>query len=308
MKALVSGLVNIETTLKIRNFPIDYYPIDYPFYGIHSDVAGVAYNLTKALIKLGDSVELFSFLGRDDEGERILKRLQKEGIDIRNIAADMDETPASVVLYDNEGRRQIHCDLKNIQEKSISCDDSNLVRQIELCDLFIACNINFNRALLSKAKKLGKLIATDVHVISDIEDSFNREFMESADILFLSDEQLPCKPEKFICKLKDKFPNQIIVIGLGNKGAMLFDRRKDKVYRLEAVKCNDVINTVGAGDALFSCFLHYYLKGYDSVDALMRAEIFASLKIGHDGAANGFSDENDIEKVLLSVKPIVHEI
>ncbi len=38
MKVIVSGLVNIETTLKVRKFPIDYYPIDYPFFGIKSDV------------------------------------------------------------------------------------------------------------------------------------------------------------------------------------------------------------------------------------------------------------------------------
>ena len=32
MRVIVSGLINIETTLKVRNFPINYYPIDYPFF------------------------------------------------------------------------------------------------------------------------------------------------------------------------------------------------------------------------------------------------------------------------------------
>lgn len=36
------------------------------------------------------------------------------------------------------------------------------------CDVVIACNINFNRDLLKKAKEDGKLIATDVHVLGDI--------------------------------------------------------------------------------------------------------------------------------------------
>ena len=48
-KILVSGLVNVESTLKVRKFPIDYYPIDYPFFGIKSTVSGVAYNISKAL-------------------------------------------------------------------------------------------------------------------------------------------------------------------------------------------------------------------------------------------------------------------
>ncbi len=32
-KILVSGLVNTETTVKIKEFPIPYFPIDYPFFG-----------------------------------------------------------------------------------------------------------------------------------------------------------------------------------------------------------------------------------------------------------------------------------
>lgn len=31
MHILISGLVNVETSVKVRRFPIDYYPIDYPF-------------------------------------------------------------------------------------------------------------------------------------------------------------------------------------------------------------------------------------------------------------------------------------
>ena len=36
MNILVSGLLNIETTVSVRGFPIEYYPIDYPFFGVAS--------------------------------------------------------------------------------------------------------------------------------------------------------------------------------------------------------------------------------------------------------------------------------
>ena len=39
MKILVSGLLNIETTVAVKGFPIEYYPIDYPFFGINSNVS-----------------------------------------------------------------------------------------------------------------------------------------------------------------------------------------------------------------------------------------------------------------------------
>ena len=41
---VVLGLVNVETTLNIGQFPVEYTPIEYKFFGLKSNVAGVAYN------------------------------------------------------------------------------------------------------------------------------------------------------------------------------------------------------------------------------------------------------------------------
>ena len=194
MKLLVSGLLNIETTAAVRGFPIHYYPIDYPFFGVNSAVSGVGYNLAKALTTLSDEVQLLSFIGNDDEGDRIMTQLHRDGIDADKIARTLKSTPTSVVLYDPEGKRQIYCDLKDIQEQRIAPDSVSL----DSCAIAAICNINFNRDLIKAAHDSGILTATDVHVLSDIEDDYNRDFMENADILFLSDEALPCEPQEFL--------------------------------------------------------------------------------------------------------------
>ena len=64
---LVSGLLNVETNVAVKGFPIPYYPIDYPFFGVTSNVSGVGCNIAKALTALGDKVTLLSFLGQDEE-------------------------------------------------------------------------------------------------------------------------------------------------------------------------------------------------------------------------------------------------
>lgn len=294
MKVVVSGLVNIETTLKVKKFPIQYYPIDYPFFGIKSDVSGVAYNVAKALLALDNEIHITSFIGDDDEGKRVLSKLEEEKIGAQYIYHELKETPVTVALYDEEGRRQIYCDLKDIQDTNI--DFARVENVIKDCDLVVLCNTNFNRSILKEVKKMGKLIASDVHVLTDINDEYNKEFMEYADILFLSDEQLPCHAEQFILQMKEKYSAKIIVIGLGKEGALLYERSEDKIYRLEAADVGEVVNTLGAGDALFSCFLNYYMKGYSAVEALIRAEIFAALKIRYNGAANGFSSEEMVEE------------
>ena len=296
MKILVSGLLNIETTVSVREFPINYYPIDYPFFGVNSNVSGVGCNVAKALTALGDSAELISFLGNDEESERILRDLGKFGIQTDKILRKLKSTPVSVILFDTEGRRQVYCDLKDIQEQT--ADPQRLIDTLKYVDAAVLCNINFNRELIKTARKLGTLTATDVHVLGDINDDYNRDFMENANILFLSDERLPESPETFIRHIYERYHNEIIVIGMGAKGALLFDSSRQKISFVEAYRPKKIVNTVGAGDALFSSFLHFYTKCYDAEAALKRAVIFAGIKIGYNGASIGFCSENEVEKLV----------
>lgn len=293
MKILVSGLLNTETDVSVRQFPIQYYPIDYNFFGIDTFVGGVAFNIAKALTVLGDKVCLASLIGRDISANLIKNALQELSIDTKYVKANLKRTPNSAVLYDNEGKRQIYCDLKDIQETEYNFDRS----MINDVDLVVACNINFNRSLLRIAKEEGKLIATDVHVLSDVNDEFNSEFMKYADILFLSDENIGENYKEFIFQLAKTYKNKIIVMGRGAEGTVIYTRESDSVKAFPAFKTENVVNTVGAGDSLFSAFLHYYANGYEVYEALRRAQIFASHKITCNGASNGFLTEKEIDKI-----------
>ena len=291
MNILVSGLLNTETTTAVRGFPINYYPIDYAFFGVNTAVSGVAFNIAKALRTLGDRVRLTSMTGSDFAAAYIRDALRELNIGTEFVRSVLRQTPSSVVLYDPEGKRQIYCDLKDIQDTAYPFDPAVL----EGIDLVAACNINFNRPLLRLAKAAGKTIATDVHVLSDIHDEYNREFMEHADILFLSDEAVGDGWREFMLALADTYPCRIIVMGRGSKGAAIYLRETGEIVTLPAASVGTVVNTVGAGDALFSSFLHFYAKGLSPVDALRRAQVFAAHKITVSGASKGFVTEQTVE-------------
>lgn len=293
-KILVSGLVNTETTARVRKFPIDYYPVDYPFFGVQTAVSGVAYNIALAMTTLGDRVQLLSMTGDDFPASYIKSALNAAMISPEHIRIKLQQTPNSVVLYDETGRRQIYCDLKDIQETPYGFT----AEQVADADIVVACNINFNRELLTMAKEMGKLIATDVHVLRDIHDDYNRAFLEAADILFMSDEGIEGDPYGFIEALEETYHTPIIVLGRGSKGALLYVRDTDWFHEMPAAHVGEVVNTIGAGDALFSSFLHYYAKGYDPVECLKRAQVFAAAKIRVSGASKGFVTERDVEEML----------
>lgn len=289
---LISGLVNTETTVPVRRFPVEYYPIDYPFFGVNTAASGVAYNIAAALGTLGDPVTLLSMTGDDFAGRYIREELADRGIGTDGLRPQLRQTPASVVLYDPQGKRQVYCDLKDIQEAVY--DFSGV--PLEAATLVVACNTNFNRPLLRRARELGKTVATDVHVLRDIHDEYNRDFMAGADILFLSDEGIGEDYEDFLRELARTYGNRIVVLGRGPKGAALYQQAKDSVTEMPAVELGPVVNTVGAGDALFSGFLHYYVRGMAPEECLWRAQIFAAAKIRESGAAKGLITEEVLER------------
>jgi sugar/nucleoside kinase (ribokinase family) len=291
---LVSGLINIETTLQVEGFPILYNPVNYPFFGVNSRVSGVGYNLARALTVLGDQVRFLSLIGADPAGQLVRTALANDCIDDRCVLSSLPATAQSVILYDPQGRRQIYVDLKDIQEQAYP---QHLFQESAAgCDWLALCNINFSRPMLARAREAGQRVATDVHALSDLDDPYNRDFMQAAQVLFMSDENLPVAPQEWARRIWDRFGTEVVVIGMGGQGALLAVHRDHAITHFPALYTRPVVNSIGAGDALFSAFLHVYAKTGDPYLSLRKAMVFASYKVGVASAAEGFLDERGLEQ------------
>ena len=298
-RILVSGMIGIETTLKVEGFPIAYAPARFPFFGVNSSVSGVGYNLARALTRLGNEVRLLSLIGQDIAAQQVRAALQADGLPGEDVVGQLALTAQSVIAYDPTGKRAIFTDLKDVQEQVFPVE--RFEAALAGCDLAALCNINFSRPFLAAAKKAGIPIATDVHTISSLDDDYNRDFMQAATILFMSDERLPAPPEAWARQVLARFPVQILVIGLGSQGALMALRKEHTFTRLPALRTRPVVNTIGAGDALFSSFLHSYLQSGDAHLALRKAMVFASYKIGATSAADGLLDAPGLEALYQGV-------
>ncbi|MBK8049788.1 MAG: carbohydrate kinase family protein [Anaerolineales bacterium] len=291
-KILVSGLINVETTLRIDRFPIEYQPQQFPFFGIRTSVSGVGYNVATALHALGNEVALLSLIGSDLNGLQVQSEIARIGLAGDNVLAQLEQTPQSVILYEPGARRECFTDLKDIQEQRYPEDR---FQQLAVgASAFVGCNANISRPLLFAAKAAGLLVATDIHTIANLDDDFNRDFMALANILFMSNERLPLSPEDWAQAVINRYNTPIVVIGLGHEGALLAVRDDRFVGRLPAVRTRAIVNTVGAGDALFSCFVHTYLRTHDPYRSLQTAIVFASWKIGGNGGADGLLSQEEL--------------
>lgn len=292
-KIYVSGLVNMETTLSVEDFPIEYVPGRFPFFGVKSRISGVGYNVAKALTTLGDEVNIVSLVGKDFIGDMIGEVFIKDGVNSKYLLREIEETAQSVILYDKTGRRQLNTDLKDLQEREIP--EHIFEEAAKECDIAILCNINFSRKYLKIAKARGKIIASDVHTIANLEDEYNGDFMSASDILFMSHESLPCTPEEWAKKVINRYGNKIVVIGMGSEGSLLCVKEDNFMERIPAFYTRPVVNTVGAGDSFFSSFIHFYNKDKNPYEAIKKASVFASYKIGEKTSSEGFLTEEQLE-------------
>jgi acarbose 7IV-phosphotransferase len=296
---LVCGLTNIETTIKVNKFPIEYSPIEYKFSGVNSSISGVGYNIVKALKTLGDEPIFFSIIGNDMYKDIILDDLEKDKIKSDYVLPLLEKTVKSGILYDGNNRKII-LDLKNIQEIKYPIDKlKDIINQI---DVGIICNINFTRDFLKILKDNGKITATDVHVLSDINDKYNNDYIKYSDILFLSNENIAEKENEIINQLSINYNHEIIVVTMGEKGLLIYVKGKREIKHFNAIKTREVVNTIGAGDALFSCFIHYYRITKDPYYSIESAMLFASYKIGENGGAKGFLTEEELAKLKMELK------
>ncbi len=290
-KICIMGLANIETNVKINRFPIEYTPIEFSFFGNNTQPSGVGINLAMAFKALEDEPFLYSMTGNDFLGSMIEKFLNDNKIKYA-IDKTLSATPESTVLYDHYGKRKIYCDLKDVQEIGFGLNVND--------DFDLACitNTNFSRKYLKYFKDKNITIATDCHVVGDINDDFNKDFMRESDILFISDENIRDNYYDFMQQLIKNYNKEIIVISRGELGTLMYVRKDNSLEHYEAFKCLNIVNTCGAGDALFSSFLHFYLETKDPYSSIKNAMKYASIKISSSGGALGFMTLKSFKEMI----------
>ncbi|MCR5654794.1 MAG: carbohydrate kinase family protein [Lachnospiraceae bacterium] len=291
-KYVVAGISQLETIVKVDKIPIEYREITAGNDFIHTEMGGDAYNETLALTWLGDEVKFMSVVGKEENLEFFNPNKRMVTIETDYIEKVLNDTPTSVILYSADRQEQIFEDLKDIRNAKF--DMNMAIPLIAESDMVVLGNVNFCRPLIAVAKEYKKPIAVNVHRYDEQKEEYNQEFLENATFLYFSDDTITGDPFDFVKSMADKYPAEIIILGQGKDGLIMYDRKKNANLHYNSVKTNEVVNTAGAGNALFSCFLHCYCHTLDANTAIKDAILFASYKIGYLGTSNGFMTEEQL--------------
>lgn len=295
-KFMVAGFVQYETIVEVDELPLPYKEFESIPETINTDIGGAGFNEAMALRWLGDEVDFMSMVARDMSSEQIHAHLEKKEVNLNTdyVLPKLDGMPTAVVLYMANGKKQTFEDVKDI--RTVQYDLDLFERQIQDKDMVLISNCNFCRPLLGLAKKYNKPIALNVRSMRAEKIANKEDFLAAADIVYISDDDIESDPYDCINECKKKYDPEIIIMGMGDKGVVLYIREDNSMIEYKPVKTYDVVNTIGAGNAIFSSFLHYYVKTKDPRDAIKNALLFVSYKISFVGTSNGFMTEEQIEQ------------
>lgn len=291
-KFLVAGFFQMETIVKVDSIPIQHAHIISKSDSIHTNVGGDAYNESLALKWLGNSVDFMTMIGKYELSDSINWHDNEVKLYVDYVLPKLSATPTAVIFCDDKGEQQIFEDTKDIGK--VAYDTAIFKDRVERADMVVVSNCNFCRPLLDIAKDAGKKIAVNIHDFREEKFGRNNEFLQAADIIYLSDDHLDCDNYEFVKEIVEKFQPEVVILGEGKKGVLLYSKNEEIFANYKSVKTNEIVNTIGAGNALFSCFLHYYNQTGKAVPAIKNALLFASYKIGFMGTSNGFMTEEQI--------------
>ncbi|MEV5573844.1 carbohydrate kinase family protein [Spirillospora sp. NPDC052269] len=272
---LVAGAVSLYATVGVRDFPLAYESRSKPSW-MEFACSGVALSVSRVQAAFGHRVRLCALVGDDSAGTAVREDLARIGL----LGPGVLRTPVSttgVVLVNEHGRRMGMPYLSPIEHEVYPWDV--LEAQAAGADLLVLTNIRPIRPLLGRAARLGVPIAVDLHQVDGPENEYNRPWLEHADIVFASHERLP-EPEVWAREVFGRYPRcGLVGVGMAERGAAVA-LRDGRLIRVDAVTPAPVVNTTGAGDALFSTFLAVWLRTGDPVAALRAGVVHAGWKIG----------------------------
>ncbi len=269
-------------------------------------VAGAELNVATGLARLGLNVGWVSRVGDDSFGQFILDSLRKEGINAEGVTFDsrfttgfqlkskVDNGTDPIVEYFRKGSAASHLSTQDYHPAYFAS-----ARHLHLSGVAAALSES-SYALLDHAanamKALGKTISFDPNLRPVLWKS-EAEMVEKLNHLaFQADWVLPGLKEGMILTgqntpegIADFYLNQgvnAVVLKTGADGAW-FKTAAGEKGAIAAVKVENVVDTVGAGDGFAVGVISALLEGKTLQQALVRGNKIGSLAIQVQGDSEG---------------------
>jgi sugar/nucleoside kinase (ribokinase family) len=221
---------------------------------------------------LGLPTSVIAAIGDDRAGAWVREELMAAGIALTELR-DPGGTHRSVNIVATDGSRSNYFDPRRVSETVVD---------LEACEAVLegARVVHFSlddwaRQLLAPAVAADAVVSCDLQDVADIDDPYRADFVEAAEVLFMSGANLSDSAAA-ARQLAARRIGRVVLVGLGPQGCLIAHDREVDHQRAVDLADYPVVDTNGAGDNLAVGFLvARYVDGLPLDQAAWRAQLGA---------------------------------
>lgn len=246
-------------------------------------LGGAPFNVARHLHAFGCEPIFISRVGEDARGERVREAMREWGMDMSGLQSDA-EHPTGVVRIAMQGKAHTFDILAEQAYDYIEAEQTlSLLHANEVALLYFGSLIErsaVSRNTLEQLRKLSLPLFVDINLRAPW---WQRErvasLLQGVDWLKLNDEELvelgyEGEMHTAAKRMREQYDFKQLVVTCGDKGAMFIGR--DSIEQGEPVTVENLVDTVGAGDAFSSVTILGLLRGWPREKTLRHALGFAA--------------------------------
>ncbi len=296
-EVVVVGNVGIDTSVFLPSSPelIDGLREEGHF-SSNVDCLGHAGGYTaRGFAALGLDTAFIGHVGDDQMGRWVRAELTGDGIDLTGLGIDPQGTARSVNLMGSDGSRINFYDGRG--HRSIAADPALAEKIFAGSRLAMFHLPDWARTLLPVAKRAGAVLACDLQDVRDPDDDYLTDFIEGADILFVSSTH-HLNPAPMLKQLVRRSNGSMVVCGRGGLGVAIATTEGIRVYPPPRVDL-PIVDTNGAGDALAVGFLvAHELEGRPVEEAVQRGQLAARWTCAQRASSSDLVTREQLEELV----------
>lgn len=313
MRLILTGSIAVD---RILNFPGKYADVIQPdklhvlslsvlVDNLTDTRGGIAANIAYNLALLGEKPVLLGSVGND--AKMYMDDLKSKGIDTSYLHFSKKNTASFTVMTD-----QADCQVGGFYPGAMGDASSLTLKPFDPKNDFIVISSHDPATMakqVAECKKRKFRYFYDVgQQVSNVVADDVKAGIDGAELLIVNDYEMGVVQQKTgltLDQIVQKIP--VVVITLGEKGSMYFEKGKQST--VQAVPVKKVLDPTGAGDAYRAGFLFGYMRDWSIERCVQLGSIVATFAIQKHGTQEHVFTKEEIEKLaqtnykqVLSIK------
>lgn len=276
---------------------------------IHHYAGGKGANQAVAAARLGAKVSMIGRVGKDKNGELLLKNLRDNNIDVSGMEIDEDMSGTAFINVDPLGDNNIV--VYPGANNKITIDQierhRSIIENSKICILQLEIPYNVVKYVVDLCYEKGvKVIFNPAPALEGIED----ELIKKTYILVPNETELAMMSGKieFIMDNIEDLSRKVysrgcenLIVTLGNKGSLYVKDGCLKYFESKKVKA---VDTTAAGDSFVGGLAVGLVEGKSIEESIKFATFVSALAVTKNGAQDSLPNRLEVEEFIDIYKPL----